>query len=68
LIARHIADGDILGLIKFWLQSLVETTDGNGVKRVERGKAVKRGVPQAASSARCWRTSTLTDATDARTT
>jgi RNA-directed DNA polymerase len=45
-IARRIADGDMLRLIKLWLQSPVETTDGNGVKRMEGGKAVKRGVPQ----------------------
>ena len=45
-IGRRIADGDMLRLIKLWLQSPVETTDGNGVKRMEGGKAVKRGVPQ----------------------
>ena len=45
-IARRIVDGDMLRLIKLWLQSPVETTDGNGVKRMEGGKAVKRGVPQ----------------------
>jgi RNA-directed DNA polymerase len=45
-IARRIADGDMLRLISLWLQSPVETTDGNGVKRMEGGKAVKRGVPQ----------------------
>ena len=45
-IARRIADGDMLRPIKLWLQSPVETTDGNGVKRMEGGKAVKRGVPQ----------------------
>jgi hypothetical protein len=36
-------------LIKLWLQSPVETSDGNGVK-VEGGKAVKRGVPQGGAS------------------
>jgi RNA-directed DNA polymerase len=55
-IARRIADGDMLRLIKLWLQSPVETTEGNGVKRMEGGKAVKRGVPQG--GVRCWRTST----------
>ena len=45
-IARRIADGDLLRLIKLWLQSPVERTEGNGVRRMEGGKAVKRGVPQ----------------------
>jgi RNA-directed DNA polymerase len=45
-VARRIVDPDMLRLIKLWLQSPVETTDGNGGRRVEGGKSVKRGVPQ----------------------
>jgi RNA-directed DNA polymerase len=45
-VARRIVDPDMLRLIKLWLQSPVETTDGNGVRRVEGGKSVKQGVPQ----------------------
>src|SRR6202453_3915868 len=45
-VARRIVDPDMLRLIKLWLQSPVETTDENGVRRVEGGKSVKQGVPQ----------------------
>jgi RNA-directed DNA polymerase len=45
-VARRIVDPDMLRLIKLWLQSPVETTDGDGVRRMEGGKSVKRGVPQ----------------------
>jgi RNA-directed DNA polymerase len=61
-IARRIADGDMLRLIKLWLQSPVETTDGKGVKRM--ASAWKEARPSSgasrrvASSAQCWRTST----------
>ena len=53
-IARRVADGDRLRLIKLWLQSPVETTDRNGVKRMEGGKVVKRGVPQGAVVGMSW--------------
>jgi len=45
-VARRIVDPDMLRLIKLWLQSPVQTTDDNGVRRMEGGKSVKRGVPQ----------------------
>jgi len=45
-VARRVSDGDMLRLIKLFLQAPVETTDANGVKRIEGGKANKRGVPQ----------------------
>jgi len=45
-IARRIVDADMLRLIKQWLKAPVETTDGNGRRRMEGGKASKQGVPQ----------------------
>jgi RNA-directed DNA polymerase len=36
----------VLWLIKQWLTAPVETTGGNGKRRMEGGKANKRGVPQ----------------------
>jgi RNA-directed DNA polymerase len=45
-IARRIVDGDMLGLIKQWLKAPVETTDGDGKRRMEGGKASKQGTPQ----------------------
>jgi RNA-directed DNA polymerase len=45
-IARRIVDTDMLRLIKQWLKASVETTDGDGKKRMEGGKASRQGVPQ----------------------
>ena len=45
-IARRIVDPDMLRLIKQWLKAPVETTDGDGKRRMEGGKASKHGVPQ----------------------
>src|SRR5271156_4249779 len=45
-LARRIVDPDMLRLIKQWLQAPVETTDGDGGKRMEGGKASRKGVPQ----------------------
>jgi RNA-directed DNA polymerase len=51
-IARRIlgssprTDADMLRLIKQWLKAPVETTDGNGRRRMEGGKASRQGVPQ----------------------
>jgi len=45
-IARRIVDRDMLALIKQWLTAPVETTDGNGKRRMEGGKANRQGVPQ----------------------
>ena len=39
-IARRIVDADMLRLIKQWLKAPVETTDGDGKRRMEGGKAV----------------------------
>jgi RNA-directed DNA polymerase len=45
-LARRIVDADMLRLIKQWLKAPVATTDGNGRRRMEGGKASKQGVPQ----------------------
>ncbi len=45
-IARRIVDGDMLRLIAQWLKAPVETTDGDGKRRMEGGKASRQGVPQ----------------------
>jgi RNA-directed DNA polymerase len=45
-LARRIVDPDMLRLIKQWLKAPVETTGGDGKKRMEGGKASRRGVPQ----------------------
>jgi RNA-directed DNA polymerase len=45
-LARRIVDPDMLRLIKQWLKAPVETTDGDGGKRMEGGKTSRQGVPQ----------------------
>lgn len=45
-VARRIADGDILKLIKMWLKAPVEETDGDGRTRMTGGKRSKQGTPQ----------------------
>jgi RNA-directed DNA polymerase len=45
-IARRIVDSGMLWLIKQWLMAPVETTDGDGKRRMEGGKANRQGVPQ----------------------
>src|ERR1700689_2675252 len=45
-IARRIVDRDMLSLIKQWLTAPVETTDGDGKRRLAGGKASRQGVPQ----------------------
>jgi RNA-directed DNA polymerase len=45
-IARRIVDADMLRLIRQWLMAPVETTDGDGKRRMEGGKASRRGVPR----------------------
>ncbi|MDR3538685.1 MAG: group II intron reverse transcriptase/maturase [Acetobacteraceae bacterium] len=45
-IARRIVDPDMLRLIKQWLKTPVETTDPDGKRRMEGGKASRQGVPQ----------------------
>ena len=45
-IARRIVNRDMLRLIKQWLKAPVETTDGDGRRRMEGGKASRQGTPQ----------------------
>jgi RNA-directed DNA polymerase len=45
-IARRIVDRDMLRLIRQWLKAPVETTGGDGKRRMEGGKASTCGVPQ----------------------
>jgi RNA-directed DNA polymerase len=45
-LARRIVDADMLRLIRQWLKAPVETTDGDGRRRMEGGKASTCGVPQ----------------------
>jgi RNA-directed DNA polymerase len=45
-IARRIVDPGIPWLIEQWLAAPVETTDGDGKRRMEGGKASRQGVPQ----------------------
>jgi RNA-directed DNA polymerase len=45
-IARRIVDRDMLALIRQWLTAPVETTGGDGTRRMEGGKASRHGVPR----------------------
>src|SRR5882757_5520265 len=45
-LARRIVEPDMLRLIKQWLTAPVETTDGDGTRRMEGGRASRQGVPQ----------------------
>src|SRR3954452_20428629 len=45
-VARRVADGKILHLLKLWLKSPVEERDEGGNRRMTGGKKSKRGTPQ----------------------
>ncbi len=45
-VARRIVDRNVLRLIKMWLKTPVEDTDGNGKRRMTGGKGSTRGTPQ----------------------
>jgi len=45
-VARRIVDPALLRLIKQWLRAPVEVTGADGKRRLEGGKARKRGTPQ----------------------
>src|SRR5215469_13441037 len=45
-VARRIADGAVLRLIKQWLKAPIEERDEDGKRRMRGGKGNKRGTPQ----------------------
>src|SRR4030095_2970046 len=45
-VARRVADGKILRLLKLWLKSPVEERDAGGNRQLTGGKKSKRGTPQ----------------------
>jgi RNA-directed DNA polymerase len=45
-VARRIADGKVLRLVKLWLKSPVEEREHSGRWRRTGGRKQKRGIPQ----------------------
>jgi RNA-directed DNA polymerase len=45
-VARRVADGSVLRMIKRWLKAPIEERDADGTRRMSGGKSNTRGTPQ----------------------